>query len=65
MSNEGCLSGHYWNGSSRCSLCDARLRCDCGCYVREDNIDEHMKTCRVIASLASRDHQQEENDGAN
>jgi hypothetical protein len=45
MSDEGCLSGHYWNGSSICSRCGARLHCACGQFMREDSIDEHMKRC--------------------
>lgn len=47
MSQEGCLSGHYWHGLSICSLCGARLRCACGAYVREDNLDAHLDRCPV------------------
>lgn len=36
---------HIWNGSSQCVACGARLRCNCGVYVREDNIEKHFKTC--------------------
>ena len=44
MCHEGCLSGHYWYGTSMCSRCGERLRCDiCRCYVREDNIDAHYE----------------------
>jgi hypothetical protein len=57
MGYDGCQSGHYWHGSSLCSECGARLRCICGAFVREDNLDEHMKTCRTIAAEA-REHQE-------
>ena len=40
---------HYWDGSSICSQCGKRLRCSCGCYVREDNLEKHMETCRWVA----------------
>jgi len=47
----GCLEGCFWNGSSQCSRCGARLRCVCGCYVREDNLIAHETACRVLAGL--------------
>lgn len=38
---------HWWNGSSICSACGARLRCMCGVYVREENFEEHLaEKCR-------------------
>jgi len=51
--DEGCLNGHYWHGSSQCSLCGARLRCECGQYMREDGIEEHMAVCRVLNKIAA------------
>lgn len=51
MSYEGCRSGHYWHGTSACSECGARLRCDfCHCYVREDNIDAHYEKCVAVSA---------------
>ena len=47
--NEGCLSGHHWAGSSQCQWCGERLRCECGCYVRADNLDAHIPKCRVYS----------------
>ena len=47
-----CMGGHYWNGTSQCVRCGARLRCICGVYVREDNIDEHCaERCRVLLAI--------------
>ena len=45
-----CHGDHFWDGSSQCSSCGARLRCACGCYVREDNLEKHFKTCRYAAA---------------
>ncbi len=41
---------HQWHGASMCPSCGARLRCECGRFVREDAIDAHMETCRVVAA---------------
>ena len=43
MSQEGCLSGHYWSGGV-CSLCGERLRCGaCHCFVTIDNLSAHIE----------------------
>lgn len=34
---------HAWRGTSTCVRCGNRLRCVCGCYVREDNMNAHVK----------------------
>ena len=44
---------HFWDGSSACSNCGARLRCSCGAYVREDNMEAHVAKCRVVAALCA------------
>jgi hypothetical protein len=41
-----CRGDHLWRGGGVCVLCGARLRCYCGAFVREDNIDKHLKACR-------------------
>lgn len=40
---------HTWRGTSQCVRCDARLRCFCGVFVREDRIEAHMGRCPTIA----------------
>lgn len=37
-----CHGDHLWRGTSTCVLCGERLRCACGCFIREDNITEHV-----------------------
>lgn len=60
MMNEGCLSGCYWGGSSVCSVCGDRLRCVCGAYVREDNLDKHIdNSCRLTEASDSQRAKQE------
>ena len=50
--NPDCYYGdHEWRGTSACVHCGERLRCGCGCYVREDNLDAHLETCRVYGIL--------------
>lgn len=58
--NEGCLSGHYWAGTSVCSLCGERLRCPCGAYVREDNLEKHLSSCKRIEQLAPKQEETNE-----
>ena len=53
MMSEGCLSGHYWHGSSVCSLCGERLRCECGRFVREDSLEAHVIVCEVLNRLVA------------
>ena len=48
---------HDWRGTSRCR-CGARLRCICGVFIREDNIDEHVKRCPVITSEVEKEHRE-------
>ncbi len=45
------MNDHRWNGTSQCE-CGARLRCICGCFVREDNLAAHVAKCRTIAAEA-------------
>lgn len=33
---------HYWHGGSICSACGTRLRCGCGRFVREADLDRHF-----------------------
>jgi hypothetical protein len=37
---------HTWRGGSVCVRCGERLRCYCGQFVREDELDVHLETCR-------------------
>jgi len=58
MDNINCYNNdHDWHGTSMCVHCGARLRCECGVFVREDNLDEHLtpERCRFIASLPEDD----------
>lgn len=49
--NPDCYFGdHAWRGTSQCVRCDARLRCHCGVFVREDNLDAHLERCPVVAA---------------
>lgn len=43
MNNADCHYGdHLWKGTSQCVRCGERLRCYCGAFVREDNLDDHV-----------------------
>lgn len=50
MSPDCYFGDHTWRGGSACTRCDARLRCVCGQYVREDN-PAHYDTCKSVAAL--------------
>ncbi len=55
--NADCHYGdHQWHGSGICSGCGKRLRCYCGAFVREDGIEEHLKTCRLYAAELQAEH---------
>jgi hypothetical protein len=41
--DEGCISGHFWHGTGTCSRCGERLRCCCGRFVAEGDIDRHLR----------------------
>lgn len=54
--NPDCYYGdHTWNGTSQCVHCGERLRCSCGCYVRDDRFDEHILKCRKWAPFMQGD----------
>lgn len=38
---------HYWLGST-CAACGRRLRCDCGVYIRVENMNDHFNRCKVV-----------------
>lgn len=46
---------HQWHGKSMCPECGARLRCLCGRFVREDNLEAHMDACPTMVRLAALD----------
>lgn len=33
---------HWWNGESVCSRCGKQLRCICGQFIREEDLDKHI-----------------------
>lgn len=54
--NPDCHYGdHTWNGTSQCVRCGQRLRCGCGVYVREDNMDGHVQRCPRFERLARKE----------
>jgi hypothetical protein len=43
-----CHGDHVWRGGGICLHCRTRLRCFCGCFIREDGLEEHFKRCRQL-----------------
>ena len=42
------MEGHEWRGGSRCVRCGERLRCECGRFVTEDALPDHIdRDCPV------------------
>jgi len=58
--NPDCHYGdHTWKGTGACVRCGKRLRCYCGIFIREDGIDEHLRTsCRI--AFATREEEREQ-----
>lgn len=44
---------HAYHGTGACVRCGVRLRCYCGAFVREDSIEAHFETCRIVLKYAS------------
>lgn len=43
---------HHWDGGGICSNCGKRLRCYCGCFIREDGIERHLReSCRLAEEM--------------
>lgn len=56
--NADCHFGdHEWNGTSQCR-CGARLRCMCGVYIREDNLNDHYKRCPWVERELERERRE-------
>jgi hypothetical protein len=37
------MEGHNWRGGAVCVNCGDRLRCNCGRFVRERELDRHLR----------------------
>lgn len=44
-----------------CVLCGHQLRCYCGCFIREDGIEKHLKSCRWIRALEQAEYDELQN----
>ena len=51
--NADCHYGdHTWSGGGVCIHCGVQLRCSCGAFVREDDIDRHLReSCRLMRAI--------------
>lgn len=56
--NPNCYYGdHDWHGTGICQSCGKQLRCGCGRFVSEGDLDRHIEQdCpQVRAALAARE----------
>ena len=53
MTDPDCHYGdHLWMGTGACVRCGVQLRCGCGAFVREDDLDRHIReSCRLAAEI--------------
>ena len=50
VTDADCYFGdHTWLGGGSCVRCGKQLRCYCGQFVREDDIDRHLRESCPVA----------------
>jgi hypothetical protein len=59
MTNPDCHYGdHLWMGGGSCVRCGIQLRCYCGCFIREDDIERHLRdSCRLAEAFRNQERQ--------
>lgn len=51
------MEGHLWRGGGVCVRCGEELRCYCGRFIREDQLDAHVESCPWVLAHADKEEE--------